>query len=414
MMDLTTETADTGEAAGATGTLNAVGAALEQVELDSDGEGGQGAIRLTLTEAQAVTNGLVEIRYDAAALRYEGMDSAIGSTALRLDPEAGLLVFDYATAHPIQAGSPLAILRFAYEGDYVNTKFQIRTLQRNEELCLDEIVEAPVTQEDGGHTYQLTASKDPTCTEEGENTYTCEKYGHNYTETVAALGHDLGPWETVKAADCFHDGEERRSCSRCGEGETRAVAAGTGPCPSAAFADLDTEGWYHPYTDAVIAKGLMQGTGHGYFQPERPTTRGMLVTTLYRLAGAPEPEGKSTFTDLRKNAYYEKAVAWAQASGIAEGVTGTTFCPDEAVTREQTATFLYRYVTEYLGLTPEQSGDLSGYSDSARISTYAREAVAWAVSESFLEGYGDGTLRPRANLTRAQMAKFLTILAQDF
>ena len=103
-----------------------------------------------------------------------------------------------------------------------------------------------------------------------------------------------------------------------------------------------------------------------------------------------------------------------EASGIAEGVTGTTFCPDEAVTREQTATFLYRYVTEYLGLTPEQSGDLSGYSDSARISTYAREAVAWAVSESFLEGYGDGTLRPRANLTRAQMAKFLTILAQDF
>ena len=87
-----------------------------------------------------MTNGLVEIRYDAAALRYEGMDSAIGSTALRLDPEAGLLVFDYATAHPIQAGSPLAILRFAYEGDYVNTKFQIRTLQRNEELCLDEIV----------------------------------------------------------------------------------------------------------------------------------------------------------------------------------------------------------------------------------------------------------------------------------
>ena len=71
-------------------------------------------------------------------------------------------------------------------------------------------------------------------------------------------------------------------------------------------------------------------------------------------------------------------------------------------------------MTEYLGLTPEQSGDLSGYSDSARISTYAREAVAWAVSESFLEGYGDGTLRPRANLTRAQMAKLLTILDLDF
>ncbi|MFR0735131.1 MAG: hypothetical protein ACLSHU_14045 [Oscillospiraceae bacterium] len=74
-------------------------------------------------------------------------------------------------------------------------------------------------------------------------------------------------------------------------------------------------------------------------------------------------------------------------------MTGTTFCPDEAVTREQTATFLYRYVTEYLGLTPEQSGDLSGYSDSAWISTHARRLWLWAVSESFLEGYGDGTLR---------------------
>ena len=95
-------------------------------------------------------------------------------------------------------------------------------------------------------------------------------------------------------------------------------------------------------------------------------------------------------------------------------MTGTTFCPDEAVTREQAATFLYRYVTEYLGLTPEQGGDLSGYSDGSRISAYAREAVAWAVSESFLEGYGDGTLRPRANLTRAQMAKLLTILDLDF
>ena len=185
-------------------------------------------------------------------------------------------------------------------------------------------------------------------------------------------------------------------------------------CPSAAFADLDTEGWYHPYTDAVIAKGLMQGTGHGYFQPERPTTRGMLVTTLYRLAGAPEPEGKSTFTDLRKNAYYEKAVAWAQASGIAEGVTGTTFCPDEAVTREQTATFLYRYVTNYLKQEPGQGADLKAFADGGKVQDYAKTAMSWAVAEGFFEGYGDGTLRPGAVLTRAQMAKLLTILDRDF
>lgn len=81
---------------------------------------------------------------------------------------------------------------------------------------------------------------------------------------------------------------------------------------------------------------------------------------------------------------------------------------------KQAAAFLYRYVTKYLKLTPEQGGDLSGYSNASRISVYAGEAMTWAVGESFLEGYGDGTLRPCVALTRAQMAKLLTILAENF
>lgn len=158
----------------------------------------------------------------------------------------------------------------------------------------------------------------------------------------------------------------------------------------------------------------MQGVGNGRFRPEGTLTRGMLVTTLYRLAGSPEVEQDAAFTDLREGAYYEAAVAWAQANGIAKGVTQTTFGPERPVTREQAAAFLYRYVTGYLGRTPAPGGSLSGFADAGRISPYAEAAVAWAVAEDFFQGYEDGKLYPRAELTRAQMAKLLTILDQNF
>lgn len=85
------------------------------------------------------------------------------------------------------------------------------------------------------------------------------------------------------------------------------------------------------------------------------------------------------------------------------------------MTREQAATFLYRYVTEYLKQEPVQGADLSIYADAGKISNYAKKAVAWATAEGIFEGYKeDGTLRPAACLTRVQMAKLLTILDQKF
>lgn len=93
----------------AAGTLNAMGTASEQAEPDSGAGGSQGTVQLTLTEAQAVTNGLLEIRYAPATLHCEGMDSAIGNTALRQDPEAGFLIFDYAAARPMEAGCCLPV-----------------------------------------------------------------------------------------------------------------------------------------------------------------------------------------------------------------------------------------------------------------------------------------------------------------
>ena len=158
----------------------------------------------------------------------------------------------------------------------------------------------------------------------------------------------------------------------------------------------------------------MNGMDETHFAPEGSLTRGMLLTTLYRLAGEPEVTEPATFTDVAQGRYYADAVAWAEDLGIVKGITATAFQPEGTVTRQQAATFLYRYVTNYLKQEPGQGADLKTFADGGKVQNYAKTAMSWAVAEGFFEGYGDGTLRPRASLTRAQMAKLLTILDQNF
>lgn len=185
-------------------------------------------------------------------------------------------------------------------------------------------------------------------------------------------------------------------------------------CPSKAFVDLDTSRWYHVYTDYVIEQGLMKGLDSTHFAPNAPLTRAQLVTTLYRLAGEPEVTGSSSFSDVPANQYYTQAVVWAEAQGIVKGITPTRFCPSGHVTREQAATFLYRYVTEFLKQSPIQGADLKDFPDGDQVMPYAKTAMSWAVAMELFQGYENGTLRPATELTRVQMAKLLTVLDQTF
>ena len=87
----------------------------------------------------------------------------------------------------------------------------------------------------------------------------------------------------------------------------------------------------------------MNGTAATLFSPGNPTTRGMLVTILYRMEGSPQGAGWGPFTDVTPGAYYAQPIAWAAWNGIVNGITSTTFAPDRNVTREQMAAILYRY-----------------------------------------------------------------------
>ena len=180
------------------------------------------------------------------------------------------------------------------------------------------------------------------------------------------------------------------------------------------FTDVASSRWSAGFIAYCAQASIVSGVGDGKFAPDAKLTRGMLVTTLYRLADEPEVTEPATFQDVSEGRYFSDAIAWAEDVGIAKGITETHFAPDSAVTREQAVTFLYRYVTEYLKETPVTGGNLSSFTDAGSVSDYAKTAMSWATAQGLLEGYGDGTVGPKNPVTRAQMAKFLTILSTAF
>lgn len=171
------------------------------------------------------------------------------------------------------------------------------------------------------------------------------------------------------------------------------------------FTDVSTSDWFYDDVAFVYKNGLFSGTDSRSFSPNASMTRAMLVTVLYRLEGEPTVTGRSSFTDVRSGAYYEKAVIWAAANGIVTGTDSTSFSPGAKVTREQLAAILYRYA-QYRKLDTDASAKLNSFTDADSVSAYASEALGWAVSESLING-ASGKLMPKGDATRAQVAAIL-------
>ena len=176
----------------------------------------------------------------------------------------------------------------------------------------------------------------------------------------------------------------------------------------ASFDDVLPGHWAYEAVEYVNEKGLMSGVGGGSFSPGQPTTRGMLVTILYRLEGEPELEGTGTirFSDVEDDAWYAKGVYWAAENGIVKGVGDGRYLPEDPVTREQMAAIFHRYAG-YKDYDVTAQGDLSAFTDAASVGDWAREALIWAVDKELINGMGDGTVNPRGTATRAQTAAIL-------
>lgn len=186
-------------------------------------------------------------------------------------------------------------------------------------------------------------------------------------------------------------------------------------CSACSFWDVDYYDWYHDEVRYVVDNGIMEGISSRYFAPEEDMTRADLVVAMYRIAGSPSTKYTGVFTDVKSTADYALAVEWAAKYGIVNGVGNKKFDPNSAVTREQMAAIFYRfanYVDKY-GYTPYRTtgflwnyGKLS-FKDSAKISAYAKDAVAWSAKNGIFYGDNSNRFNPQSNTTRAECAAIL-------
>lgn len=177
------------------------------------------------------------------------------------------------------------------------------------------------------------------------------------------------------------------------------------------FTDVRESDWF--YDDVVFAyeNGLFSGTSDTTFSPNTSMTRAMLVTVLYRLEGQPAVNGRSGFSDVQYNGYYEDAVTWAADNGIVNGISTSTFSPNVNVTREQMAAILYRYA-QYKKYNTAASSSLNSFSDHTSVSGYAVASLQWSVAEKLVNG-SNGKLMPTGNASRAQVAAILHRFAEN-
>ena len=185
----------------------------------------------------------------------------------------------------------------------------------------------------------------------------------------------------------------------------KASFAEAGAVSGLPFTDVASSAWYADAVQYVYDNGIMNGTSSTAFSPEQTTTRGMIVTMLYRMEKEPSAAA-ADFDDVAANAYYADAIGWASANDIVNGYGDGTFGPDDAIIREQMAAILFRYAA-YKNYDVTAQTDLSKYTDASLISSYAADAMQWANAEGLITGNTSTTLDPTGNATRAEVATIL-------
>lgn len=173
------------------------------------------------------------------------------------------------------------------------------------------------------------------------------------------------------------------------------------------FTDVGMGSWFYDNVKYCYDNGLMIGTDASSFVPEGAVSRGQVVTVLYRLAGTPSVAGQTClFTDVDES-WCKDAIVWGYNEGVVMGYDDNTFRPDECVTREQLAAFVYRYANDGAAAV----GKTLAFTDGSLVSDYAVPAMNWCINKGVVIGMGDGTLYPQGGSTRAQFAAMISRLA---
>lgn len=172
------------------------------------------------------------------------------------------------------------------------------------------------------------------------------------------------------------------------------------------FEDVAQTDWFYEAVKYVFDHDIMEGVTETLFQPYGDTTRGMIVTMLYRAEGSPEA-GEAPFTDVPAEEWYSAAVAWAAENDVVKGYEDGTFAPEKRITREELSAILYRYAA-LKGYDVTANHDLAGFAETDQISAWAVESVRWAVASGLIQGKESGRLDPTGTTSRSEAAAILT------
>ena len=174
--------------------------------------------------------------------------------------------------------------------------------------------------------------------------------------------------------------------------------------------------WYYDGVVYVYENGLMAGTSATTFAPNTTTSRAMVATILWRMAGSPVVDYTMTYTDVDPVAWYGEAVRWATSEGVVTGYGNGLFGTNDPITREQLAVMLYRYAqTEGYDVSVGEDTNILSYTDAFDVAEYAIPAMQWACGAGVINGTGDGsTLSPQGQATRAQAAVMLQRFCEEY
>lgn len=237
------------------------------------------------------------------------------------------------------------------------------------------------------------------------------RYGDGMAEIPVEIctkpgGHKTGQSTVARKAGLDSPGYTLHQCSRCGALTREYVPSYKEVFEK--FDDVHAYDWHYEYVRDAVYKGLFKGLTTKTFGPNQNMNRAMLVTVLWRYEGEPTaPE--AGFSDVSANAWYAKAVDWAASLGIVNGVGKNRFNPDGTITREQLITILYRYA-QWKALPIDATGSTQGFPDSGDLSSWAQEAMAWALKAKLISGVAKNNvtyLMPQGNATRAQVSAIL-------
>lgn len=190
-------------------------------------------------------------------------------------------------------------------------------------------------------------------------------------------------------------------------------------CPIWPYTDAETTAWYHDGVHYIIEKSLMTGYGNGIFKPNTDTSRAMIAVMLWRLEGSPVVNYLLDFEDVKAEAWYTEAIRWAKSEGIIGGYGNGCWGPDNAVTREQMVTILWRYA-QYKGydVSVGEDTNILSYDDAFDVAEYAIPAMQWACGSGMVQGMNDPDgegmiLDPESKGTRAQIATMLMRFCEE-